>query len=74
MAKLYYSPGSGTTTVRADDDIADRHDIEITADQATALALDRVAAALRNLHDPIDSLHDPIGSIGTAIGLFYKAK
>jgi hypothetical protein len=49
MAKLYYDPHFATISVRADYEKPHRKEIEITADQALALATSQVGLALNKL-------------------------
>jgi hypothetical protein len=61
MAKLYYGPNLGTISVRHDHDADDfGNQIEITAEQALALAASNVALALNNL---VDTVSDVVSAI-----------
>lgn len=55
MAKLYYGPDYGTISVREDDDKPSGNEIEITAEQASALGLSSIARALDNLYTALEN-------------------
>jgi hypothetical protein len=60
MAKLYYGPDYATISVRADGDTDVGNDIEITAEQALALAASQVGTMLSNLVDAVSDVASAI--------------
>ena len=55
MAKLVYGPDHGTLSVRADDDkYAHEGDIEVTPEQALAVAASQIALGISNLYDALE--------------------
>ena len=55
MARLYYGADYGTISVRADDDPSDR-EIELTAEQALAMAAWHIAQSLGSMSEGISDL------------------
>jgi hypothetical protein len=56
MAKLFYGPDYGTISVRADDEEPSDSDIEVTAEQANAVATWQVAQAISNLYSVFEDM------------------
>ena len=63
MAKLYYGPDYGTISVRKDDEAPGRDDIEVTPEQALAVAAFQISQALHNLTDPLNDISTAVGGI-----------
>jgi len=64
MAKLYYGPDFGTITVRNDDDVADlKNEIEVTAEQALAVAAFQAAGQLANISTSLDEISSGLGAL-----------
>ena len=56
MAKLFYGPDYASISVVADGDKPSRNDIEITAEQALAVAASQIATMLQNIHSSLDEI------------------
>jgi hypothetical protein len=67
MAKLYYGPDYATISVRADDDTSGmEREIEVTAEQALALAASQIGLALGSLIEAVNDISSAIGSVAQA--------
>jgi hypothetical protein len=61
MAKLFYEQDFGTIAVRADDDEhCNQGEIEVTAEQATALAAGQIALALSYLYEAFQDISEKV--------------
>ena len=62
MAKLLYRPGYGLIAVRTDEDMSEIEDhMEVTAEQALAIANIQIAQALNSI---AEELNDVAGQLG----------
>ena len=65
MAKLFYGPDYGTITVRADDDASDlKNEIEVTPEQASAIAASQSVNMLQGIAESLSEISTALSAIG----------
>jgi hypothetical protein len=62
MAKLFYRPEYGLIAVRTDEDMSEREDhMEVTAEQALAIANTQIAYALTSIAEELNEVAGQLG-------------